>query len=392
MAERQKPATLGVRAGGVRSDFQEHSEALVLTTSFVYKSAAEAARKFANEEQGNIYSRFTNPTVKMFQDRLAALEGAEACVATATGMSAVTTLVFGLLKAGDHLVAARGVFGSVVPLFDQILARFGVATTWVGISDVGAWKAAVRPNTKLLFVETPTNPVCEVADIAALAKVAREAGAVLAVDNAMCSPALQRPIEFGADLVVHSATKYLEGQGRVLAGAIAGRADLVSGPLFTYVRTAGPAISPFNAWIVLKGMETLRLRVEAQSNSALGIARWLESHPSVERVHYPFLESHPGHAIAKRQQSGGGPVLSFVAKGGREAAWRVIDAVKMISITANFGDVKSTICHPATTTHGRVSPQEREASGIGEGLVRLAVGLEDVSDIRADLEQGLAAA
>jgi O-succinylhomoserine sulfhydrylase len=391
MAERKKPGTLGVRAGGVRSDFQEHSEALVLTTSFVYKTAAEAARKFANEEQGNIYSRFTNPTVKMFQDRLAALEGAEACVATTTGMSAVTTLVFGLLKSGDHLVAARGVFGSVVPLFDQILARFGVATTWVDISDLGAWKKAVRPNTKLLFVETPTNPVCEIADIAALAKIAHDAGAILAVDNAMCSPALQRPIEFGADLVVHSATKYLEGQGRVLAGAIAGRADLVTGPLFTYVRTAGPAISPFNAWIVLKGMETLRLRVEAQSNAALEVARWLQSHPAVEKVHYPFLESHPGHAIAKRQQSGGGPVLSFVVKGGREAAWRVIDAAQLISITANFGDVKSTICHPATTTHGRLTPAERQAAGITEGLIRLGVGLEDVSDIRADLERGLKA-
>jgi len=389
MADRKKPGTLGVRAGGVRSDFQEHSEALVLTTSFVYKSAAEAARKFANEEQGNIYTRFTNPTVKMFQDRLAALEGAEACVATTTGMAAVTTLVFGLLKSGDHLVAARGVFGSVIPLFDQILAKFGVTTTWVDISDLAAWKKAIRPNTKLLFVETPTNPVCEIADIAALAKIAHDAGAVLAVDNAMCSPALQRPIEFGADLVVHSATKYLEGQGRVLAGAIAGRADLVSGPLFSYVRTAGPAISPFNAWIVLKGMETLKLRVEAQSNAALEVARWLEKHPGVERVHYPFLESHPGHAIAKRQQSAGGPGLSFVAKGGREGAWRVIDAVQLISITANFGDVKSTICHPASTTHARLTAAERDAAGISEGLVRLGVGLEDISDIRDDLDRGL---
>ena len=389
MADRKKPGTLGVRAGGVRSDFQEHSEALVLTTSFVYKSAAEAARKFANEEQGNIYTRFTNPTVKMFQDRLAALEGAEACVATATGMSAVTTLVFGLLKSGDHLVAARGVFGSVVPLFDQTLAKFGVTTTWVEISDLAAWKKAIRPNTKLFFVETPTNPVCEIADIAALARIAHDAGAILAVDNAMCSPALQRPIEFGADLVIHSATKYLEGQGRVLAGAIAGRADLVSGPLFSYVRTAGPAISPFNAWIVLKGMETLKLRVEAQSHAALEVARWLEKHPGVERVHYPFLESHPGHATARRQQSAGGPVLSFVAKGGREGAWRVIDAVQLISITANFGDVKSTICHPASTTHARLTAAEREAAGISEGLVRLGVGLEDVSDIREDLDRGL---
>jgi O-succinylhomoserine sulfhydrylase len=389
MAQQRKPGTLGVRAGGVRSDFQEHSEALVLTTSFVYGSAAEAARKFANEEQGNIYTRFTNPTVKMFQDRLAALEGAQACVATATGMSAVTTLVFGLLKSGDHLVAARGVFGSVVPLFDQILAKFGVQTTWVDISDLAAWKKAARPNTKLFFVETPTNPVCEIADISALAKIAHDAGAILAVDNAVCSPALQRPIDFGADLVVHSATKYLEGQGRVLAGAIAGRADLVSGPLFGYVRTAGPAISPFNAWIVLKGMETLKLRVEAQSNSALEIARWLEKHPGVERVHYPFLESHPAHATARKQQSAGGPVLSFVARGGREGAWRVIDAVRVISITANFGDVKSTICHPASTTHARMTAAERDAAGISEGLIRLGVGLEDLSDIQADLARGL---
>jgi O-succinylhomoserine sulfhydrylase len=390
MSKEHKPDTLGVRAGGLRSDFQEHSEALVLSTSFVYKSAAEAARKFANEEPGNIYSRFTNPTVTMFQNRLAALEGAEACVATSTGMGAVATLVFGLLKAGDHLVAARGVFGTVVPLFDQILARFGVTTTWVSLTDLEEWKRAIRPATKLLFAETPSNPVCEVADIAALSKIARGAGAVLAIDNAMCSPALQRPIELGADLVVHSATKYLEGQGRVLAGAIAGRTDLVSGPLFHFVRTAGPAISPFNAWVVLKGMETLRLRVNAQSAAALGIARWLESHAAVERVHYPGLDSHPQHGLAMRQQSAGGPVLSFVVKGGREAAWRLIDATRMISITANFGDVKSTICHPATTTHGRIPAPERAATGIEEGLVRLAVGLEDPTDIRADLERGLA--
>jgi O-succinylhomoserine sulfhydrylase len=392
MPSEYKPDTLGVRAGGVRSDFQEHSEALVLTTSFVYKSAAEAARRFANEEPGNIYSRFTNPTVTMFQDRLAALEGAQACVATATGMAAVATTALGLLKTGEHIVAARGVFGTVVPLFDQILARLGISTTWVDLPNLDAWRGAVRPNTRLLFAETPSNPVCEVADIAALADIAKKAGAVLAVDNAMCSPALQRPIEFGADLVVHSATKYLEGQGRVLAGAIAGRADLVSGPLFSFVRTAGPAISPFNAWICLKGMETLKLRVDAQSAAALAMARWLEAHPAVERVHYPFLDSHPQHVLAMRQQRAGGAVLSFVVKGGREAAWRVIDRARLCSITANFGDVKSTVCHPATTTHGRIPPAEREATGIVEGLVRLAVGLEDIGDIRADLERGLAAA
>jgi O-succinylhomoserine sulfhydrylase len=386
-----KPDTLGVRAGGVRSDFLEHSEALTLTTSFVYRNAAEAARRFANEEPGNIYSRFTNPTVAMFQSRLAALEGAEACVATATGMAAVATLTLGLLKSGDHLVCARGVFGTVVPLFDQILAKLGISTTWVDLADLDQWRKALRPNTRLLFVETPSNPVCEIADIAALAQIAKKAGALLAVDNAVCSPALQQPIKFGADLVVHSATKYIEGQGRVLAGAIAGRADLVTGPLFTFVRTAGPAISPFNAWICLKGMETLRLRMAEQSRRALEMARWLEAHPAVERVNYPALESHPQHALAMRQQSAGGAVLSFVVKGGREAAWRVIDATKMISITANFGDVKSTICHPATTTHGRIPPAERDSSGIVEGLIRLAVGLEDVDDLKADLKPGLGA-
>ena len=390
MTSDQKPDTLGVRAGALRSDFQEHSEALAVTTSFVYRSAAEAARRFANEEPGNIYSRFTNPTVTMFQSRLAALEGAEACVATATGMAAVTTLTMGLLKAGDHLISARGVFGTVVPLFDQILAKFGIETTWVDLTDLEGWRRAMRPSTKLLFIETPSNPVCEVADIAALADIAHGNKALLAVDNCMCSPALQRPIEFGADLVVHSATKYIDGQGRVLAGAIAGPAALVTGPLFQFVRTAGPAISPFNAWICLKGMETLRLRMQAQSQAALGIARWLEAHPAVERVHYPGLESHPQYALAKRQQSAGGALLSFVVKGGREAAWRVIDRAKLISITANFGDVKSTLCHPATTTHGRIPPAERDASGIVEGLVRLGVGLEDPQDIRADLERGLA--
>ena len=392
MASDQKPDTLGVRAGGLRSDFQEHSEALVLTTSFVYKSAAEAARRFANEEPGNIYSRFTNPTVTMFQSRLAALEGAEACVATATGMAAVATMALGLLKAGDHLIAARGVFGTVVPLFDQILKKLGIETTWVELADLDAWRKAVRPSTRLLFAETPSNPVCEVADIAALAEIAKKAGAILAIDNAMVSPAVQQPIRFGADLVIHSATKYIEGQGRVLAGAICGRADLVNGPIYQYVRTAGPAISPFNAWICLKGMETLRIRMKAMSETTLEIARWLEGHKAVERVHYPGLESHPQHALAMRQQSAGGAVLSFVAKGGRDAAWRIIDAAKLLSITANFGDVKSTICHPATTTHGRVPAAEREKAGIVEGLVRVAIGLEDPADIRADLERGLAPA
>ena len=389
MSDDWRPDTLGVRAGGLRSSFGEHSENLSLTASFVFGSAAEAARKFANEEPGNIYSRFTNPTVAMFQSRLAALEGAEACVAVSTGMAAVSAVAFGLLKSGDHIVSARGVFGTVVPLFNQVMAKFGVATTWVDPTDLDAWRAAIRPQTKLLFVETPSNPVCEIADIAALAELSRKAGAVLAVDNCMATPALQRPIEFGADLVIHSATKYLDGQGRVLGGAIAGRKDLVVGPLFGFMRTAGCTLSPFNAWICLKGMETLRLRVKAQSETALALARWLESHPAVERVNYPGLESHPQHALAMRQQSAGGPVLSFVVKGGREAAWRVVDATKLLSITANFGDTKSTICHNATTTHGRLTDAERQEAGVAEGLLRLAAGLEDLADIRADLERGL---
>ncbi len=392
MTQDYRPDTLGVRAGGLRSDFGEHSESLVLTASFVFASAAEAARRFANEEPGNIYSRFTNPTVSMFQSRLAALEGAPSCVATATGMAAVATTALGLLSAGDHVVAARGVFGTVVPLLNQILGRFGVETTWVPASDLDAWRAALRPRTRLLFAETPSNPVCEIVDISGLAAIARDAGAVLAIDNCMCSPALQRPIALGADLVVHSATKYLDGQGRVLGGAIAGRADLVEGPLFNFVRTAGPALSPFNAWVCLKGMETLRLRVEAQSACALELARWLEAHPKVERVNFPGLESHPQHALAMRQQSAGGPVLSFVVRGGREAAWRVVDGTRLLSITANFGDTKSTICHPASTTHGRLPVAEREAAGVVEGLLRVAAGLEDAGDIREDLERGLAAA
>jgi O-succinylhomoserine sulfhydrylase len=304
-------------------------------------------------------------------------------------MAAVATTAMGLLSAGDHAIVARGVFGTVVPLFNQVMAKFGVSTTWVDPTDLDAWRGAIRRETRLLFVETPSNPVCEIADIAGLAQIAREAGAVLAVDNCMASPALQRPIAFGADLVIHSATKYLDGQGRVLGGAIAGRKDLVEGPLFGFVRTAGPALSPFNAWICLKGMETLRVRVEAQSATALAAARWLEAHPAVERVNYPGLESHPQHALAMRQQTAGGPVLSFVVRGGREAAWRVVDATKLLSITANFGDTKSTICHPASTTHGRLTPAERAAAGVEDGLLRLAAGLEDLEDILADLERGL---
>ena len=380
--------TLAVRAGQLRSDFQEQSETLFLTSSFVYKSAAEAARKFANEEPGYIYSRFTNPTVTMFQDRLAALEGAEACVATSTGMAAIASTVMGLLKSGDHMISSRSVFGTVVPLFDQICKKFGVETTWVSPSNVDEWRAAIRPNTRLLFCETPSNPLAEICNIAALAEIARGAGAVFAVDNCLLTPALQRPLEQGADLVIHSATKYLDGQGRVLAGAVCGSKKLIE-PIYGFVRTAGPAISPFNAWICLKGMETLRIRMDAQSASAMKLAQWLAVKAEVAKVHYAGLPSHPQHALARRQALAQGAVVSFEVKGGRDAAWRVIDAVEMISITANLGDTKTTITHPATTTHARVSQAERDASGISDGLLRVAVGLENIEDICADLQRGL---
>ena len=384
----QKFDTLAVRAGTLTSNFQEHSETLFLTSSFVYKTAAEAARKFANEEPGYLYSRFTNPTVTMFQDRLAALEGAEACVATATGMAAIASTVMGLLKSGDHMVSSRSVFGTVVPLFDQICKKFGVDTTWVSPSNVDEWRAAMRPNTRLLFCETPSNPLAEICDIAAIAEIAAKANAVFAVDNCLLTPALQRPIEQGADLVIHSATKYLDGQGRVLAGAVCGSKKLIE-PIYGFVRTAGPAISPFNAWICLKGMETLRIRMDAQSASALKLAHWLSGRPEVTTVHYAGLSSHPQYALAQRQASAQGAVVSFEVKGGRDAAWRVVDAVKMISITANLGDTKTTITHPATTTHARVTQAERDAAGISQGLLRVAVGLEHIDDICADLQRGL---
>ena len=382
--------TLAVRAGQLRSNFQEHSEALFLTSSFVYKNAAEAARRFANEEPGFLYSRFTNPTVTMFQDRLSALEGAEACTATATGMAAISSAVMGLLKQGDHLISSRSVFGTVVPLFDQICKRFGIETTWVAPSNIDEWHAAMRPNTRMLFCETPSNPLAEVCDIAALAAIAKPARAVLAVDNCLLTPALQRPLELGADLVIHSATKYLDGQGRVLAGAVCGRKELID-PVYGFVRTAGPALSPFNAWVCLKGMETLKLRMQAQSQAAMEIARWLEAQPKVKRVHYAGLESHPQHLLAMRQSPQQGAVLAFEVNGGRDAAWRLIDALQILSITANLGDTKSTITHPATTTHARISQAERDAAHIGDNLLRVAVGLEDVSDLRADLSAGLQA-
>jgi len=383
-------ATLGVRAGQARSQFHEHSEALFLTSSFVFDSARQAAGRFTGGEEGFVYSRFTNPTVSMMQERLAALEGAEACVATASGMSAILAMSMALLKAGDHVVCSNAVFGATVQLYAGILARFGVDTTFVSPTDPARWELALRPNTRLLFLETPSNPLTEISDIAALAGVAKQAGALLAVDNAFCTPALQRPLDLGADLVIHSATKYLDGQGRVLGGAVLGAKALVMDGIFAFLRTAGPSLSPFNAWVILKGMETLEIRMRAQSERALELARWLESNPKVARVYYPGLASHPQHALAMRQQKSGGAVVSFEVHGGREAAWKVIDSTRLVSITGNLGDVKTTITHPATTTHGRISPEARAAAGITEGLLRVAVGLEAVSDLKADLERGLA--
>ena len=383
--------TRAVRAGQVRTPEGEHSEPIFPTSSYVFADAAEAAARFAGERPGNIYSRFTNPTVRTFERRLAALEGGEACVATASGMSAILATCMGLLKAGDHLVSSRSIFGTTTVLFSTYLARFGVETTYVPLADLSAWERAIRPETRLLFLETPSNPLGEVGDIRALADLARRRDCLLVVDNCFCTPALQRPLELGADIIIHSATKYLDGQGRCVGGAVVGDAERVGKEVFGFLRTAGPTMSPFNAWVFLKGLETLRLRMDAHSANALVLARWLEARPEVERVHYTGLPGHPQHELAKAQQYGFGGIVSFVVRGGREAAWRVIDHTRVISITANLGDTKSTITHPATTTHGRLTPEQREASGIGEGLIRIAVGLESVEDLQADLERGFAA-
>jgi O-succinylhomoserine sulfhydrylase len=381
--------TLAVRAGQERSQFGEHSEALYLTSSFVFTSAAHAAARFSGAEEGMVYARFTNPTVNMLQSRLAALEGAERCVATASGMAAILATAMALLKAGDHIVASNGIFGATQQLFGgNILGKFGIETSLVAATDLDAYRAAVKPNTKFFFIETPSNPLTEVIDIAAVAGIAHAAGALLVVDNCFCTPVLQRPLELGADLVIHSATKYLDGQGRVLGGAVCGGNALVE-EVFKFLRTAGPTLSPFNAWVILKGLETLRLRMEAQSAAALKLAQWLEAQPQVARVFYPGLASHPQHALAMRQQKSGGAIVSFEVKGEREAAWRVIDSTRLLSITANLGDTKTTITHPASTTHGRITAEARAASGITEGLLRVAVGLEDIGDIEADLARGL---
>ena len=390
--------TLAVRQGLPRSAWGENSEALFLTSSFVQPDAATAAARFANEEEAFTYSRFTNPTVMMFERRLASLEGAEACIATASGMSAILLTGMAVLKAGDHVICSQSVFGSTMMLLGREFAKFGVETTFVSQTEVAQWQAAVKPNTRLLFAESPTNPLTEVCDIRALAAIARQAGALLAVDNCFCSPALQRPIEFGADLVIHSGTKYLDGQGRVIAGAVCGSEALINERFVPVMRSAGMSLSPFNAWVVLKGMETLSIRMAAQSERALALAQWLETQPQVERVFYPGLSSHPQHALAMAQQSGrGGAVLSFVVRGqaiggpelARKQAFHVIDSTQVMSITANLGDTKTTITHPASTSHGRLSEAQRQAAGITQGMVRVAVGLDDVLDLKADLARGL---
>ena len=385
--------TRAIRAGTMRSQFNEHSEALFLTSSFVFDSAQQAARRFAGQEDGYVYSRFSNPTVRMFEQRLAALEGGQDCLATASGMSAILTLCLAHLKAGDHVLCGANVFGATVQLFSNLLARFGVETSYVQGSDPSAWRAAARPRTRLMFCETPSNPLMEVTDLEAFASIGRELGALTVVDNCFCTPALQRPLEYGVDLVMHTATKYLDGQGRVLGGALVGRRDLIREVLLPTLRTAGPSLSPFNAWVLLKGLETLPLRIKAQSASALHLARWLQSQAAVGRVFYTGLEVHPQHALARRQQSGFGAVVAFELKAGqadaRERAWRLIDAVRLMSITANLGDTRSTITHPATTTHGRLTPEMRQSTGISESLVRIAVGLEDVEDLQRDLQRAL---
>jgi len=382
--------TLAVREGLPASPYGENSEALYLTSSFVHPDAATAARRFANEEEAFVYSRFGNPTVTMMERRLAAMEGTGACLGTSSGMAAILVTLMALLKAGDHVVCSHSVFGSTIKLF-QDFAKFGVETSFVSQTDVGAWRAAMRPTTKLLFAESPTNPLTEVCDIAALAGVAHKAGALLAVDNCFCRPALQQPVKWGADLVIHSGTKYLDGQGRVVAGAVCGPSALIEGKFVPVMRSAGMSLSPFNAWVVLKGLETLAVRMQAQSAAAMQLAQWLQEQPGVARVFYPALASHPQHALAMAQQGGsGGAVLSFDVQGGREAAFAVIDATRICSITANLGDTKTTITHPSSTSHGRLSEAQRQAAGIGQGLVRVAVGLEHIDDLKADLLRGLA--
>ncbi len=383
--------TRAVRAGQQHTPEGEHAEVIFLTSSYVFASAAEAAARFSGERPGNIYSRFTNPTVRTFEQRLAALEGGACCVATSSGMAAILSTCAGLLKGGDHIVSSRSIFGTTTALFTTYLARFGIETTFVPLADTNAWEQAIRPETRLLFLETPSNPLTELGDIRQLADIAHASGCLLAVDNCFCTPALQRPLELGADIVIHSATKYLDGQGRCIGGAVVGDTERVGKDVYGFLRTAGPSMSPFNAWVFLKGLETLSLRMKAHSENALVLARWLEQQAAVARVYHPGLESHPQHDLALRQQQGFGGIVSFDVKGGRENAWAVIDATRVFSITANLGDAKSTITHPATTTHGRLTPEQRMAAGISDGLIRIAVGLESISDLQDDLARGFAA-
>lgn len=382
-------ATIAIRAGHRRTAEGEHSEPIFPTSSFVFDSAAEAAARFAGDQSGNIYSRFTNPTVRIFEERLAAMEGGECAVATASGMAAIMAVCLGLLEAGDNIVSSRSIFGTTTILFNRYMRRFGVTTRYAPLDDLSAWEHAITPDTRLLFVETPSNPLTGLGDIRALADLAHAHGCLLVVDNAFCTPALQRPLDLGADIVVHSATKYLDGQGRCMGGAVVGDAKQVGEEVHGVLRTTGPSLSPFNAWVFLKGLETLDLRMQAHSRNAGQLAAWLETQTAVEKVYYPGLHSHPQHALAEAQQRAPGGILSFVVKGGKEAAWRVIDATRMLSITANLGDVKTTITHPATTTHGRLSDEDKAVAGIAAGLIRIAVGLEGIDDIQADLARGL---
>jgi len=382
--------TLAVRAGISRGHEGEHSEPIYTTSSYVFDSAAEAAARFSGDAPGNVYSRYTNPTVRSFEQRIAALEGGEAAVGTASGMAAILSTCMALLKAGDHVICSRDVFGTTTNLFGKYLARFGVEVSTVPLLALDQWEAAIRPETAMLFMETPSNPLCEVADLVAFAQLARDSGALLVVDNCLCTPALQQPLALGADIVVHSATKYLDGQGRCVGGAVVGRQELMT-EVLGFLRTCGPTMSPFNAWVFLKGLETLRLRMDAHSRNALELARWLQAQDQVERVYYAGLEAHPGHQLAAQQQSAFGGVLSFEVAGGQREAWRCIDGTRILSLTANLGDTKSTIVHPATTTHSRLSADQRRATGIGDNLIRVAVGLEHVDDLKADLQRGLAA-
>ncbi|MBP7079844.1 MAG: O-succinylhomoserine sulfhydrylase [Rhodocyclaceae bacterium] len=386
--EHWAPETLAVRLGQERSQYGEHSEAMFLTSSFVFKDAAQAAARFSGAEPGNVYARFTNPTVTSLQQRLAALEGAEDCIATASGMAAIMATVMALMNAGQHIVASRSIFGATQQMFTNLLPRFGIETSFVDGSNLSGFASALRPNTRIVFVESPSNPLTELVDIAALAEVTRAQGVLLVVDNCFCTPALQLPLTLGADLVIHSATKYLDGQGRVLGGAVCGP-KVITDEVFKFLRTAGPTLSPFNAWIILKGLETLYIRMQAQSANALQLALWLEQQPSVMRVYYPGLPTHPQFDLAKRQQTSGGAIVSFEVRGGRDAAWRVVDHCKLLSITANLGDTKTTITHPASTTHGRITAEARAQSGITEGLLRIAVGLEAQVDLQRDLLRGL---